>query len=588
MKRVTLVVAMLVFACSAPPQKPERGPRPAPQRATGARTISVIGTNDLHGALERLPLLAGYLANLREVRTADGGGVVLLDGGDMFQGTLESNLGEGIDVVRAYNALGYTAAAVGNHEFDFGPAGPAATPATVEDDPRGALKARAAEAKFPFLVSNIIDKSSGNRIAWPNMPASTIVEVSGVKIGLIGASTEATPFTTMPANFVGLQMLAPAQAITLEARGLRDKGAQVVIVTAHIGTKCAHLEQPNDPSSCEKNEELYKLITELPNNTVDVIVAGHTHAAVAHRISDIAVIESYSSGRAFGRVDLRIAADGHVTSTKIHKPQMLCEGENLDGNPVPVGMCRTNSYEGKPVRPVAEIEQIVALPIQTAAKRRNEKLGVSATAVIEKGYEVESSQGNWITDLMLAASPGAQIALTNGGGLRADIPAGELTYGALYEAMPFDNRFAIVELKGANVRSMVSSNLQRGGAILSWSGIVAKARCKSGKLDLAITLGGKPLDDNATYKLVTSDFLASSDKGVIGRLKLPANAIKLTDKVIREELANLLRKAKGTPRATVEPSKLLSATLRRMDYEGTRPVSCSGKPAAPSVQEGPE
>jgi 5'-nucleotidase len=586
-RRVTLVVAMLAVACSAPAQKPDHGQRPVPQRNVGARTISIVGTNDLHGALERLPLLAGYLTNLRAAREADGGGVVLLDGGDMFQGTLESNLGEGADVVRAYNAMGYTAAAVGNHEFDFGPAGPAATASSVEEDPRGALKARAAEAKFPFLVSNIIDKTSGNRIAWHNMPASTIVEVSGVKIGLIGASTESTPFTTMPANFVGLQMLAPAQAVTLEARGLRDKGAHIIIVTAHIGTKCAHLDQPNDPSSCDKNEELYKLITDLPKNTVDVIVAGHTHAAVAHRISDIAVIESYSSGRAFGRVDLRVAADGHVTSVKIHKPQMLCDGETIDGNPIPVGMCRTNNYEGNPVISVQEIENIVGGAIQTAAKRRNEKLGATATAVIEKGYEIESSQGNWLTDLMIAASPGAQVALTNGGGLRADIPAGDITYGGLYEAMPFDNRFAVVEVKGAQLRSMVSSNLQRGGAILSWGGLTAKARCKNGQMDLQLTVAGKPLDEKATYKLVTSDFLASSDKGVIGRLKLPDGAIKITDKIIREELANVLRKVKGTARATVDPSKYFSHTLKRMDYEGKRPVSCSGKPA-PAAEETPE
>ena len=128
-----------------------------------------------------------------------------------------------------------------------------------------------------------------------------------------------------------------------------------------------------------------------------------------------------------------------------------------------------------------------ARPIQTAAKRRNEKLGATATGVIEKGYEVESSQGNWLTDLMIVATPGAQIALTNGGGLRADIPAGDITYGGLYEAMPFDNRFAVVEVKGSHLRSMVSSNLQRGGAILSWGGLTAKARCKNNQLDVQIT-----------------------------------------------------------------------------------------------------
>ena len=90
-----------------------------------AATLSVVGTIDLHGHLAALPWLSGYVENLREQRQADGGGVLLLDAGDMFQGTLESNLAEGAPVVAAYNALGYTAVAIGNHEFDFGPAGPA-------------------------------------------------------------------------------------------------------------------------------------------------------------------------------------------------------------------------------------------------------------------------------------------------------------------------------------------------------------------------------------------------------------------------------------------------------------------------------
>ena len=86
---------------------------------------------------------------------------MLVDAGDMFQGTLESNLGEGAAVVRAYNLLGYDAAAVGNHEFDYGPVGPAPTPRAPGDDARGALKARAAEARFPFLDANLADVASG-------------------------------------------------------------------------------------------------------------------------------------------------------------------------------------------------------------------------------------------------------------------------------------------------------------------------------------------------------------------------------------------------------------------------------------------
>src|SRR5439155_12855690 len=109
--------------------------------------------------------------------------------------------------------------------------------------------------------------------------------------------------------------------------------------------------------------------------------------------------------------------------------------------------------------------------------------------------------------------PDAQVALTNGGGLRADLPAGELTYGQLFEAMPFDNRFAIVEVTGDDLRRLVTTNLRRGGAILSWGGLAAKARCSGDKLDVQIRVAGKPLDPRRRYKIATSDFLASGGNG---------------------------------------------------------------------------
>ena len=563
----------LVAACSSPPAR-DRAAAPAKVKA-GARTLTILGTNDLHGALERLPLLAGFVSNVRAARAADGGGVLLVDAGDMFQGTLESNLGEGIDVVRAYNQMGYAAAAVGNHEFDYGPEGPAVTAQSVEDDPRGALKKRASEAKFPFVVSNILDAKSGNRITWPNMPASTLVEVAGEKIGIIGASTESTPYTTMPANFVGLKMAPAASAIAQEAKVLRDQGAQLIVVVAHIGSKCKDLDHPNDPSTCEKTEELFKLLDDLPKGMVDVIVAGHTHAGMAHRIKDMAIVESFASGRAFGRVDLRLAADGHVTAMHIYHPTDMCALDK-EGNPVPVATCQPAPYEGKPVVADPEVQKIVDGALAKAGERRKEKLGVTVTTTVTRAYGNESAEGDLFCDLMLAARPDAQLALTNGGGLRADLPAGELTYGQLFEAMPFDNRFAIVELTGKHVRKLVSSNLQRGGGIFSWGGLTAKARCKDGKLDVQVAVAGKPLADTATYKLVTSDFLATGGDGVIGRLKLPDSAIHATDAIIRDAMADGLRKRKGT---------IDAAFKKRLDYEGDRPVSCASKSAPSSEQE---
>jgi 5'-nucleotidase len=553
----------------APPAAPAVPPKPREV------TLTILGTNDVHGALEQLPIFAGFVANVRAARAADGGGVIILDGGDIFQGTLESNLGEGADMVRAYNQIGYAAAAVGNHEFDFGPAGPRATAAAAGDDPRGALKARAAEAKFPFVTANIVEQG-GARPRWPNVVAGTLIEVAGVKVGIVGASTESTPYTTMASNFEGLAMAPTAPAISEEARRLRGQGAQVIAVAAHIGSKCKRFEDPDDVSGCDRDEEVFRVLRELPAGTVDVFVGGHTHAAVAHRIHGVAVIESYSSARAFGRVDLRISPEGRVAAVKIHPPRVMC-GE-LD-KPVPASACKPGEYEGRPVVPDPAVQQIAAEALARAGVRRSEKLGVTLLKPVTKSYGTESAEGNWLTDLMLAVRPDAQVALTNGGGLRADLPAGELEYGELYEAFPFDNRFAIVSMTGAHLRDLVTTNLTRGGAILSWGNLAAKARCKGDQLDVQITVGGKPLAEKATYKVATSDFLATGGDGLIGRLKLPEGSVKLTDMIIRDGIAEVLRKRKGT----VDPDKLFSPKVRRrLDYEGTRPIQCGAQPAQPA------
>ena len=569
MRGLALVVLVVTVGCSHPAPPHERVAKAQKQ---GARTISIVGTNDLHGALDRLPLLGGFVKNLRAARAADGGGVLLVDAGDLFQGTLESNLAEGADVIKAYNQLGYAASAIGNHEFDYGPEGPAVMIKSPDEDPRGALKARANEARFPFLVTNILDATSGERIKWPNMPASTLVEVAGTEIGILGASTESTPFTTMPANFLGLAMGKPtSRYVADEAKALRARGAQIVVLTIHAGSECKDNDKPDDLSSCDTNEEIFHVLGDLPKGLIDVVVAGHTHAAIAHRIDGMAVIESYSSGRAFGRVDLRVT-ETHISAVTIHKPEVPCPLDS-EGNPQRLSECHPADYEGHTVVPDPDIQKIVDEARARTEKQRDESLGVSLSGPITKAYKTESSEGNWFTDLMLAARPDADVALTNGGGLRADIPSGELTYGKLFEAMPFDNRFAIVTVLGKHIRRLVTTNIQRDGGIFSWGGISVKAACKNGELDVAIKVGTKPLADDAKYTLVTSDFLASGGDGVIGRLKLPEGAIKPTNVIVRDALADVLRKKKGT---TIEPEKLYSPAHPRLDLSGKRPLICGG------------
>jgi 2',3'-cyclic-nucleotide 2'-phosphodiesterase (5'-nucleotidase family) len=564
----TLSLGLALLACGNRGPGPVKPP-PEVRPAVGARTISIVGTNDLHGAIDRLPILGGYWNNLRAVRAADGGAVVAVDAGDMFQGTLASNLDEGATVITAYGKLGYAAAAIGNHEFDFGPEGPAVT-ATGDADPRGALKARALEAGFPLLTANILDTASGQRISWPRMPASTVVEAAGVKVGIIGVTTEATPFTTMPANFVGLSMVPPATALIEESKRLRAQGVQLIVAAAHVGSKCTDFHDATDVSSCDQKEELFEMAGALPPGTLQVIVAGHTHAAMAHRVGDIAVIESYASGRAFGRVDVRVGAAGNVTGVTILPPQDLCPLD-AEGAPVPVAQCTGQTYEGQPVEPDPAVQAIIEPALARARVTGEETLGATATGPITRSYDHESALGNLFTDLMLAAQPSAQVALTNGGGLRADIPAGPITYARLYQANPFDNRFALVKLSGRHLRTLISNNLGRDGGIFSFAGVSVSASCQDARLAVELKVAGKVVRDDDPITLVTSDFLASGGDGVIGRLKLPAGAVTVTDVIIRDAMAKQLRRG-----GTLDPGKLYDPKAPRLRYAGDRPVRCGG------------
>jgi 5'-nucleotidase len=528
-------------------------------------TISIVGTNDLHGHIEALPRLGGYLANLRGARARDGGGVILLDGGDMFQGTLESNMNEGAAVVRAYNALGYDAAAIGNHDFDFGPAGPNTTPRGPGEDPRGALKARAAEARFPFLAANLIDQATGAPPTWPNVGTTRLLEVAGAKVGIVGLANAGTAFMTLPANFAGLRALPHARAVGAAAKALRRQGAAAVIVVAHVGGSCARFEAADDSSSCAAGGEIFQLARALPPGTVDAIVAGHTHAGIAHRIAGIPIIESYDKGFGFGRIDLLI--DGsrrRVIGARIFPPQAVPKPGSPFGG----------TYEGAPLAPDAAVEAAIAPALAAARAMRDTPLGVTLARPIAPAYDAESALGNLFTDLMRSARPKADVALTTGGSLRAELRAGTLTYGQLHEALPFDDHFVTLAITGAELAALVARNLGRAGGVVSLSGIRATAACAAGTLEVTLARpDGRPVGAGERLTLLTSEFLASGGSDVIpAEVRRRARAATDDGPTIRDAMADVLR-ARG---AAIDPASppLHDAANPRLAYPGRRPVRC--------------
>ncbi len=531
--------------------------------------LSIVGTNDLHGRVAMLPWLAGHVANLRRARESDGA-VLLLDGGDMFQGTLESNLEEGASVVRAYNALGYTAATLGNHEFDYGPAGEGSFARTPDEDQHGALRARAREARFPLLAANIVDAASHNPVAWENVRPTLMVTAAGVRVGLLGVSTESTPRTTLSVNFRGLAMRPLADTIRARADELRREGAAVVVVLAHAGGSCRRFNDPDDLSTCDADEEIFQVARALPAGAVDAIVAGHTHRGVAHVVNGIPVLESFANGQAFGRIDLTVdASTGRVLGRRLFAPHNVCGRASRD-EPDPA-RCEPDAYEGAAVTPDGAVRDAVAPAIEAARSARERPLGVTVLEPVTTRYRDESALTNLVADMMRAASPGADVALMNAGGVRTDLPVGALDYGRLYTVLPFDNRLVTVHLRGAALRELLARNAREDSGTLGIAGARVVVQCEGDRATARVTRDdGRPVADDETVTVVTNDYLAQGSFARHLAEPLTDDAI-VASPTLRDAVARALAAA-GPLRGT-DP-RWFDAAHPRITLPTARPVRC--------------
>lgn len=484
-------VLALLGACVAP------GPTPTDQVV-----ISIVGTNDVHGELSLgedrggLTLLSGYVNALREVREEDGGAVLLIDAGDMWQGTLESNLNEGASVVAAFNALNYTAAAIGNHEFDFGPVGPKAIPDDSEDDPRGALKQRASEASFPMLAANLIDRSTGNPVDWPNVQPSVLIQAGGINVGIIGVMTKHALQASIAANVVGLHVAPLALVIEQQARTLRNSGADLVIVTAHAGGMCSEFDDPDDLSSCNQSGEIFRVARALPAGLVDHIIAGHNHQGIAHIVNGVSITSSYKSTLAFGRVDFVVdKTSGKIVDRHVFPPQRLLSDVE---------------YEGRQIKPDSSVVTIADRAEEKARDEKQRSLGIELETPFTLEGNPESILGNLFTDALLE-SIDADIAIHNvSGGLRADLSAGELNYGGVYQVFPFDNRVVVFNLSGADLRRIVANEAHRGHRSMGFSGMRVFVSCRGSEMTvgMGMTDTGQSIEDDDTVSVIANDFLA--------------------------------------------------------------------------------
>jgi 5'-nucleotidase len=554
-----LVLFLLASACATAP------PRPAEPVH-----VVIVGTTDVHGWFNGhietppgggagvvwggLPALASYVDAIRK---ENGGRVVLVDSGDMFQGTLESNMFEGEAVIRGYNVLGYHAAAVGNHEFDFGPVGTDAIARNPGDDELGALKRNAGLANFPFLSANMVEKATGKTPAWAKR--YTIVRSGNAKIGIIGLSTPDTPNVTMSANVIALDFTDPVAATIAAAKELRAQGVDAIVVTAHIGGRCTKADDPHSIESCDRQQEAVHLLEALPPGTIDAFFAGHTHSQMRHYINGIPAAQGLAYSREFSAIDLWVDVDNDkVVKSDIRPPTMICsfvyEGtDQCDPRNAPANAKLVpRTFLGGTMTADPRVAATVDPFLRRVAAKRDEKLGVSTTAILKRTYSGESPLGNVIADAIREAS-GADIAVMNSGGIRSDLPAGELTYGDIFAVSPFDNYPAVVIMTAAQIAEMLRVTTSGNRGILQVSGLrysvdAAKDADKEQAVRNRITgitlPDGSPLDPEKLYSVVMPDFIAAGGDGVADLMKsIPPDRVQIFyARPIRDTLVDVLKK----------------------------------------------
>ncbi|MBI5246664.1 MAG: bifunctional metallophosphatase/5'-nucleotidase [Elusimicrobia bacterium] len=451
-----LVLLLVLFAVSAPAAEPIK--------------IRVYHTNDIHGWIMARPdkfqpnRMIGGAAALASLISREAGPKLVLDGGDWWQGTPEGSLTKGAAVADVFNAIGYDAVVIGNHEYDSG----------AEE-----LRGLVAKIKVPVLSANTYG-ADGKLAPW--VRPWIVKQVAGVKIGIFGLTTTNMRRLAFPKNIAGLDFRREVDVARECVKALKKEGATVIIAVTHIG-----LEQEN-----QKFEGDQTLAREVPG--IDLIVGGHSHTFLTRAIrgeNGTLIVQAGSYLVKAGRTTLEIDPKTEAVTAS--------SDELIDLWPDRVGEDPA-------------VKKIVDGYIESVGKIF-ETVIATAPAAMGRDSEHESAMGDWMTDCYRELM-GVDAALQNGGGIRSELAAGPVTLRSLFNVMPFDNSLVKLVLKGSDLRAAFEHGVglerivQESGANIEY-----KRPAPAGTRLASITVGGAPLDDAKTYTLGTLDFLTNGGDG---------------------------------------------------------------------------
>jgi 5'-nucleotidase/UDP-sugar diphosphatase len=448
--------------------------------------LVILHTNDTHGHPLNFfenpaPEVGGLAARatlVKQIRS-QAPNVILLDAGDINTGRPESNFFNGTPDILGYNYLKYDAVALGNHEFD---------------DSLKVLAVQMKQAKFPFLAANVKNKV-GQYIAQPYI----IRKYKGFKVAVFGLTTKTSEFLATPdlvKDLIFEDEVAAAKALVPELR----KKADVVIALVHLGI---------DPTDETGSRRLAKMVP-----GIDLIVDGHSHTYLKEPlyINNIPIVQAKQWGLYLGKGVMTIE-NKKVTGFKWELvPVNIREKvKKADG-----------STELKYIGQKIEEDQTLLGLLKPYGDKVNQLLSEVigfADALFPQANvrKEETALGNLVADSMLWQTKGlgTDFAIQNGGGIRADLPAGPITKKTIYEILPFDNSVAVVSIKGKDLIPMfdfIAATPGKGAFPQVSEGVGFTINTTTGKCQ-DILINGKPVDPEKIYRIATNSFMAAGGDG---------------------------------------------------------------------------
>lgn len=442
--------------------------------------------NDVHGRVYEGPGI-GYakIATVIEDLKADvlNKNVIVLDAGDSLHGTTFATLERGESVAKVLDKMGVTAMALGNHDFNYGSA------RTEELN---------ANTKMEMLAANVV-KKNGEYFTKPYI----IKEIEGKKVGIFGLATPETAYKTNPSNVTEIEFLEPIATSEKIVKELKGQGVEFIIALSHLG----------DDESTKEEWRSTTLAAKI--NGINLIIDGHSHTTIETKevINNTVLVQTGEYGKNLGvlKIDFDILNQGPeaIEYTLLSKDEVAGK-KNAEGK-----------IEGG-VAEHAEISEYI-LQIKTEQNKITETvIGSTDVKLVGDRDIVRSSEtnlANLITDAMVWKS-GADMSLTNGGGIRASIETGEITVGNVITVLPFGNYVITKELTGADIKAVLEHGLKdmpnSAGHTAQFGGITLD-------LDLTKPAGervtnikfknGKEFDLNANYVVATNDFMAVGGDG---------------------------------------------------------------------------